>query len=210
MSRNIVLFVVFYLTVSNAFAGNPDRQGEAGAYELLLNPWARSAGLHSMNTASVRGVEALSLNVAGLSRIGKMEVGLSNSMYLKGTGLSLNSFGLASRINENGVLGVSINALSFGKIPVTLNTQPEGTGATFSPTFFNVALSYSYLFEKKVSVGVTARFINETAADISASGFSLDAGVQYTTGSEMFPERFKFGVDLRNMPRARGACASPV
>ena len=142
MSKNIFLFVAFYLTSTLAFGGNPDRQGEAGAYELLLNPWARSVGLHAMNTAYVRGVEAMSLNVAGLSRIGKTEVGLTNSMYLKGTGLSFSGLGLASRINENGVLGVSLNALTFGKIPVTVNNLPEGTGATFSPTFFNVALSY--------------------------------------------------------------------
>jgi len=54
-----------------AFAGNPDRQGEAGANQLLINPWARSAGLHSLNTSYVSGAEAMYLNVAGLSRIQK-------------------------------------------------------------------------------------------------------------------------------------------
>ena len=43
------------------------------------------------------------------------------------------------------------------------------------------------------------RFINESVAEVSASGFSLDAGVQYTTGSESHPERFQFGVNLRNI-----------
>ena len=56
------------LLLNNAFAGNPDRQGEAGAYELLMNPWARSAGLHTLTTANIMGVEALQLNVAGLAR----------------------------------------------------------------------------------------------------------------------------------------------
>ena len=61
----ILFAVVMSLTMCHsAFAGNPDRQGEAGAYELLMNPWARSAGLHSMGTSFVNGVEAMRLNVA--------------------------------------------------------------------------------------------------------------------------------------------------
>ena len=199
MNKNILTSLLFCLITTTAFSGNPDRQGEAGAYELLLNPWARSVGLHAMNTASVRGIEALSLNVAGLSRIGKTEIGIGHSIYLQGTGLALNSVGIASRINPNGVLGISINALSFGKIPVTTNNLPEGTGGTFAPTFFNLGLSYAHTFDKKVSVGITMRLINETVADISAFGFSLDAGVQYTTGTETYPERFKFGINLRNI-----------
>ena len=42
MIKNIVLIGAFFLTTVRIFGGNPDRQGEAGAYELLLNPWART------------------------------------------------------------------------------------------------------------------------------------------------------------------------
>lgn len=199
MKKNITILLVLTLTATAAFAGNPDRQGEAGAYELLLNPWARSAGLHTMNTSLVRGVEALNGNVAGLSRINKMEVGIGHSSYLQGTGLAVNSLSFATKVGENGAIGVGINAMSFGKIPVTTNALPEGTGATFSPTFFNLGISYSHYFEKKVSVGITLRLINESLADISASGFSLDAGVQYMTGPVEYPEQFKFGIALRNI-----------
>ncbi len=199
MNKKLFLSLSWTLLALSTFAGNPDRQGEAGAYELLLNPWARTAGLHAMNTASVRGIEAMSLNVAGLSFVNKTEIGVSHSIYLEGTGLAMNALGLANKVGKNGTFGVSINALSFGKIPVTTNALPEGTGATFSPTFFNIALSYAHVFEKKVSVGITTRFINESLADISASGISIDAGVQYVTGSEKYPERFKFGICLRNV-----------
>ena len=152
-----------------------------------------------MNTSMVKGIESMNLNIAGLSRINSLEVGIGHSIYLQGTGLALNALGLAKRMGENGALGVSLNALSFGKIPVTTNGLPEGTGATFSPTFFNLGISYSHWFEKKVSVGVTLRLINESLADVSAFGFSIDAGVQYMTGSAEHPERFKFGISLRNV-----------
>ena len=97
-------------------------------------------------------------------------------------------------------LALASTAVSFGKIPVTTFGLPEGTGATFSPTFFNLGVSYSHWFEKKVSVGITLRLINESLADVSAFGFSIDAGVQYMTGSYgTYPDRFKFGISLRNV-----------
>ena len=198
MKKHLILFIALCINTLG-FAGNPDRQGEAGAYELLLNPWARTVGLNSMNTSYVKGIEAMNLNIAGLSRINNLEVGIGHSIYLQGTGLAINALGFAKRMGESGALGISLNALSFGKIPVTTVGLPEGTGATFSPTFFNLAVSYSHWFEKKVSVGVTLRMINESLADVSAFGFSIDAGVQYLTGSAEYPDRFKFGISLRNV-----------
>lgn len=198
MKKNITFFLSFFMATV-AFAGNPDRQGEAGAYELLLNPWARSVGLNTLNTSFVRGAEAMNLNVAGLGRISGTEIGLTHSIYLQGTGLSMNAFGIAQKVGESGAFGLSLNALSFGKIPVTTNGLPEGTGATFTPTFFNLGLSYARVFEKKVSVGITARVVNESIADVSATAISLDAGVQYLTGTDKYPERFKFGISLRNV-----------
>ncbi len=189
-------FLVFLLSFSIAFAGNPDRQGEAGAYELLMNPWARSAGLHTMSTSLVRGVEALRLNVAGLSRINKTEVLISHSRYLEGTDLKMNAFGIGQRVGKSGAFGLSIMALDFGDILVTTNDQPEGTGASFTPNFFNIGLAYAHTFENKVSVGITFRGVSESTSDVSAMGFALDAGVQYVTGDE---DNFKFGISLRNV-----------
>ncbi len=183
-----------------SFAGNPDRQGEAGAYELLINPWGRTNGFHSMNSAGVRGIEAMSLNVAGLARLNAgMEFGLSHSIYLSGTGLGVNALGFATKIGGAGVFGVNLNAMDFGNIPVTTTDLPEGTGATFSPRFYNLGLSYATTFEDKVSVGITVRLLSEAIADVSAGGFSLDAGIQYVSGPAEYPQQFKFGVAVRNI-----------
>ena len=41
----IVSLTILVLGYSNtAFAGNKDRTGQAGATELLINPWASTAG----------------------------------------------------------------------------------------------------------------------------------------------------------------------
>lgn len=190
------IFCLLFWSLPSLQAGNPDRQGEAGAYELLMNPWARSAGLHTLTTSNITGVEALQLNVAGLSRINKTEVLIGHSLYLQGTDMRTNAFGLGQRIGKNGAFGLSVMALDFGDIRVTTTDQPEGTGATFSPNFFNLGLSYAHTFENKVSVGITVRGISQSIADVSAFGFAIDAGVQYVTGEQ---DNFKFGISLRNV-----------
>jgi hypothetical protein len=184
------------LVSASAWAGNPDRQGEAGAPELLMNPWARSSGLHSMTTSMVSGVEAMRLNVAGLARISKTEVVFGHTIYLRGTDISINALGLSQRIGKNSAIGLSLMSLDFGEIRRTTALQPEGTGATFSPRYFNMGLGYSHIFENKVSVGALVRVVSESIEDVTASAVALDAGVQYVTGER---ENFKFGISLRNV-----------
>ncbi|MEM1319054.1 MAG: PorV/PorQ family protein [Bacteroidota bacterium] len=192
-----ILAVVFTFSATTlATAGNPDRQGEAGASQLLLNPWSKSAGLHSLNTANIRGVEAMRVNIAGLSRISKTEFLLSHTRYLEGTDISINAFGFAQRIGTSGAFGVTLMATDLGDIPVTTDDQPEGTGATFSPSLINLGFGYSHTFENKVSVGILFRAVSESTADLSAFGLAIDAGVQYVSGEQ---DNFKFGIALRNV-----------
>ncbi|MFZ2899805.1 MAG: PorV/PorQ family protein [Saprospiraceae bacterium] len=196
-----ILYILFIglilgMAATPVQAGNPDRQGEGGAPQLLMNPWARSAGLHSMTTSLVSGVEASFINIAGLGRIPKTQFLASHAIYLQGTGVSMSSFGLAQKVGKGGALGVSLMALNFGDIPVTTTEQPEGTGATFSPRFFNIGLGYSYTFENRVSVGILFRNVSESIADLSGSALAIDAGVQYVTGEQ---DNFKFGISLRNI-----------
>lgn len=182
-------------SVGQAFAGNPDRQGEAGANQLLINPWARSAGLHSMNTSNTMGAEALFLNVAGLSRTTSTQIQLSHMRYI--ADINLNALGFAQPIGKSGgVMGVSLVAMDLGDFDYTTTETPEGSGATFSPSYFNMGVSYAHLFENKVSVGVTAKFVNESVSNAAARAFALDAGVQYVTGEN---DNFKFGISLRNV-----------
>jgi len=175
-------------------AGNPDRQGEAGANQLLINPWARTAGLHAMNTSNVRGADAMYLNVAGLSRINKLQVQLGHTRYMEGADIGINALGLAKKVG-NGAIGVSLVSFDLGDFFQTTEDVPGGTGAIFSPNFFNMTVSYSHLFDK-VSVGVSAKFVNEAVTNVSARAFALDAGVQYFSGDN---DEFKFGISLRNV-----------
>ena len=89
----VLVSLIAVLSAGTAMAGNDDRRGTAGASELLINPWARSAGWGGVNTACAQGVEAVYTNVAGLSFLGKTEVIYSNTQWFSGYGASINAFG---------------------------------------------------------------------------------------------------------------------
>ena len=196
--KNGIYIILFILASGfSAFAGNPDRQGEAGAGELLFNPWAASAGLHTLNTSSISGVEAMRLNVAGIGRgYEKTSLYLSNTQMFVGSDLQLNAFGLTQRINNSSTLGVSLVAVDFGDIPITTYDLPEGTGGTYSPGFYHIGVGYSYTYQNKIAVGVLFRAVSETLNDVSAFALGIDAGVSYVAGAR---DNFKLGVSLRNI-----------
>jgi hypothetical protein len=64
--RLLLVFIMCFFSVSTN-AGNEQRAGQAGASELLINPWARTSGWGGVNVAGVRGLEGMYSNVAGLA-----------------------------------------------------------------------------------------------------------------------------------------------
>lgn len=192
------IYTLFFAAMAAASvqAGNPDRQGESGAVQLLINPWARSAGLSGMTVATCRGVESMHINPAGTSRINNMEFNASYTRYLEGADMGVTAFGFAKKLKESGALSFSVMTVNVGQIAVTTEQVPEGTGANYSPSILNIAAGYSHIFAKKVSVGVVFRGVSESTRDVGAFALAIDAGVQYVSGKD---DNFKFGIALRNV-----------
>ena len=195
MIKNILIIIALVLPALS-WAGNPDRQGEAGAYELLLNPWGASAGINLLNTGSISGVEAMRLNPAGLYFDGRTQLIAGHMRLYDGAEVSMNSAGLAFKYGKNGTIGFSISSMDFGDIPITTVLQPEGNGGTYSPGFVHLGVGYSHSFKDKIFVGILFRAISETVVDVTATGIGMDAGVQYRGGKD---DRVKLGISLRNV-----------
>lgn len=181
---------------TQAFAGNRDRIGQSGAAELLLNPWGQSTGVFGMNTAYVRGVDAMKTNIAGLSYVDKTEIGVSHTMYLSGSKVGINNLGIAQKLGNFGVVGANIMALGFGDIPITTYDNPQGGIGNFNPQFFNIQLGFSKEFSNSIRAGVAATFVSEQVTNVKAGGAAFEAGIQYTTGKR---DNFHFGITLRNL-----------
>lgn len=195
----LIIFCFLTLAVSTTAlqAGNDDRVGQAGAMHLLINPWARSSGMHSINQASTRGLEAMRLNVGGLAFTNATEIAFASTRWLGGADITLSSFGFSQALGETGVLGVSLMSYSVGDQAITTEGSPDfGTGATYRPTMTNIALAFSKSFSESIHGGVLVRVVTESISDVSASGVAFDTGIQYVTGEY---DQVKFGISLRNV-----------
>jgi len=184
------------LTSSVSIAGNEDRAGSAGAQQLLINPWARSSGWADAGIASIKGLESIYTNVAGLAFTEKTEVMFSRTNWLGGSDVNINNIGFSQRVGETSVIALGVMAMDFGDIAVTTEGNPEGNIGTFSPSTLNLALSFAKEFSNSIYGGITVRALSERISDVSAGGVCFDAGIRYITGEN---DQIKFGISLKNV-----------
>lgn len=196
ISINILIaFLVLLMAIPvTLFAGNEQRAGQAGASELLINPWARSSGWGGANTSGIKGLEAVFSNVAGLAFTNNTDLIFVNTQWFADIGI--NAFGFAQKVGESGVISLSVMTVDYGEIPITTVDLPEGGIGTFHPQNSVIALAFAKEFSNSIYGGMTIKIISESISDLTAGGVCFDAGIQYVTGSE---EQIKFGVSMKNV-----------
>lgn len=199
--RYIVLsFVVLMgLSAPQAFAGNKDRSGQAGASELLINPWAASSGWGNAGMSFVHGLDAMFGNVAGISSCNRLDVNFTHTTWLAGVGndTRVSSFGFLARVGESSVLGVSLMTFGIGAIPITTPQNPDpGTLGTYKPNLMNINVAFAKAFSNSISGGFNLKIISESIKDMSGIGVAIDAGIQYVTGPF---DNIHFGITLKNI-----------
>ena len=185
-----------------ALAGNPERAGQAGGTQLLINSWGRSSGYNGINIANTGGIESVIVNPAGIATTRRTELVFANTQYLVGTDIQVNSFGLSQSLKKAGVVGVYVTAFDLGEFIITTEDNPDGDLGTFSPTFLNIGMSYAKQFTDNIYVGATIKAVHESIADVGSTGIAFDAGVQYRTSfgkDDEHDDKLKLGISLRNI-----------
>lgn len=184
------------LAATGVHAGNEDRVGSAGATELLINPWARSLAAGTSGVAYVNGLEATFTNIAGLAFTEKTQVKFNYTNWLGGAGINVNSAGIAQRVSDQDVIAVSIQSFGFGDIDITTADLPEGGIGTFRPRYNVFNVGYAREFSNSIYGGINLKVINESIANLTATGVAIDAGIRYVTGER---DQIKFGIALKNV-----------
>ncbi len=192
MKRISFLIISLALGLNIAFAGDIARKGTNGAEQLLIPVGAKSIATGGAFVSDVKGVEAIYYNPAGLDLIGRSEAMFSYMDYL--ADIKISYFAISANLAEYGTFGLHFKTFNFGDIPITTFEQPDGTGATYSPSFMSGGLTYSKQITDRVSAGATLKVIYESITDVSATGAAIDFGVQY-----QFPNNMRLGVAVTNI-----------
>ena len=134
--------------------------------------------LGGASIATTSGIESLHWNPAGLSRsANNVDLMVSTMDYI--AGVQVNYAALGSVFPAVGHLALSIKSLDIGDIPVTTETQPDGTGGTFQPTFLTLGIHYGRNLTDRIGLGTTVNYIVNRIDRAQATGLSFSAGLQY-------------------------------
>jgi hypothetical protein len=173
-----------------------DRAGTSGYQFLKIPVDARSAAMGQTVASNAFDVSALFWNPALAAQIGRgTTAGVGFTKYHADVDL-----GYVGVIQDLGsfTFGFAFQTMQSGEMNVTTEFQPFGTGETFQVVDWAAGLTVAQELTDLFSYGLTARFVQEKIAEISAQTLLMDAGIFYRvgqTGAQMAVVIRNFGFD---------------
>jgi Type IX secretion system protein PorV len=196
LSRLIFILLILSFSAVETFGSGQNRAGTAAAPELRIPIGARYLAMVGSPIASVSGLEAIYWNPAGVD----ISPTTANAMFSYRqyiADMNMDFVAVSARLGGFGTVGLSFRSLNIGDINVTTMEQPDGNGQVISPSYFILGLTYSKQLTDRVSIGANFNVINESFADVSATGLSIDAGVEYNNLFDV--QGFGVGVVVKNL-----------
>ncbi len=190
--KKILLIILSFAFAASIYAGDVSRKGTTGAEELLIPIGARGIATGGAFIANITGLESIFYNPAGLDVFPRTEAMFSYVNYF--ADINISYFAIGTSLGDIGSIAFDIKSFDFGDIPITTVQLPDGTGQTYSPTFLTLGFTYSKVLTDRISIGTNFKLITENVQNVSATGFALDAGVQYR-----FTQSLMLGVTVKNI-----------
>jgi opacity protein-like surface antigen len=186
------LILIMILIATSIYAGDVARKGTTGAEQLLIPVGARGIATGGAFLANLTGLESIYYNPAGLDIYPQTEAMFSYVNYI--ADINVSYFAIGTSLGDFGSIGLDLKSFDFGDIPVTTEQLPDGTGETYSPAFLTMGFTYSKVLTDRISIGTNLKLISETIENTNATGFAIDAGVQYR-----FSEALMIGATVKNI-----------
>lgn len=161
------------------------RVGNRGGNWLSIGVGARASALSGAGTVISEGGHSLYWNPAGVAGMEGFDFAFSWAEIYENSDIN-HYFAAATIPFGGGSLGLSVNTLTSGDIPRTVETTPSsenvGIGSNFSWTSTAVGLTYSRLITDRLALGGTGKWVNEGIDGAEANWFAVDVGVKFNTG----------------------------
>jgi hypothetical protein len=182
VKRHSVLFVGIVLLTMMAAAQqgiNVSKSGTTAATFLEIGVGASAIGMGSAFVSIADDATALHWNPAGVAGLSQASVMAAHTNWIADTKFDFGA--VAIPLSGFGTLGFSLTSLSMGDMKVRTVDFPEGTGEYFSAGDLAASLSYSRQLSERFSIGIAAKYIQQTIWHESATGFAMDVGTLFKT-----------------------------
>jgi hypothetical protein len=182
MSAKKVLAVALVLLVACPLAFGQRKAGTNAAAFLKVGVGAREVALGSAVTTLQGTVEQMFWNPAGTAmKDGMAQATFSYANWLAGIKHMVG----ALAYNWEGIGTVGVGLITFGESDIPATRDPfndPSTNTTYDYMDMAVQLTFSRYVTDRLSLGITAKYINEKIDDQTASAVAFDVGSLYDIG----------------------------
>jgi len=177
-------FAVIALTLIVTCAGiaqgvGVSKSGTTAATFLEIGVGASAVGMGSAYVSIADDATALHWNPAGVAGLQQANVIVVHTNWIADTKFDFAA--IAIPLSGLGTVGLSLTSLSMEDMKVRTVDLPEGTGEFFSAGDLAGSISYSRKLTERFSIGVTAKYIQQTIWHENASAFAIDLGTLFKT-----------------------------
>ena len=176
------------------------RNGLSGWQFLKINVDAKTAAMGNTMASIGRGdASSVFANPSAIVGVENMDLYSGTMSYV--ADISYNALSFVKNLGSIGYVGFSVAALDMGDIPETINspvadrTEYLITGRNYTGGDLAAGLTFARQVSDKLSVGMNARYIQETIDDLSMSNISFDFGTTFYTGYK----NLRLGMTFKNI-----------
>lgn len=213
MKRLIGILLLLSISLFADFA----KLGTSGAQFLKIGV-GRGAAMGEAFVAVCDDASATFWNPAGLGTLNKREFSLQHNEWI--ADIKHEYLTVALPLSNFGTLGISLTALTMGKMEVTTVDDPAtttvredtGTGRYFGASDFALGFTFGRMFTDRLAAGVTLKAVQEIIWEMTAGGLASDFGIQYNTGFKglrIAAAMSNFGADIKFSGRQLETASEP-
>ena len=204
MKKNLLLVFVIQILVagsaySQLFVSNVSKVGTTAGAFLEIPVGARALAMGDAFVATAEDASALYWNPAGIARVQSNQAFIQHTNWLAGT--TFDYGGAVFPLGELGTIGASVTSFNSGQMEVTNIDFPNGNGLYFSVNDIALGVAYARQLTDKFSIGVNAKYIQESIWNEQASAFAIDIGTLLTTnflnGLRIGATIYNFGTNMQ-------------
>lgn len=181
-------YIILLFLITSLFG--VDKAGTTAAKFLSIGVGSKATGMGGAFTSIADDATAMYWNPAGLSFNKTKEVYLNHANWI--ADISFDYFGFTIPVNNKTTLGFNITSVTMDEMEVTRYGN-ENTGETFKAADYAIGSTYAINLTDRFSVGLNAKYLQQTIANSHAKGFALDFGTLFIT-----PFGFNLGTSISN------------
>lgn len=174
------IFLLLSVTFISVSAQDFSKAGTSAGQFLKIPVGAKAVSMASTFASVADDISTLYWNPAGTASLNQFELGVSHTKWI--ADIEHNFLGVVLPLGDRSSVGVSVIQLSSGNIENTTIEKPAGTGTFFDAQDLAISVTYAKYLIEQVSVGISAKYINQRIWNTSASTFAFDLGVLLHTG----------------------------